>query len=511
MARVSIRAALFITLAAIYVAVRLWHLDGSCLWFDEIFSVHAAEHELSPLLRFVALDLVHPPLFYLVLKVWVNIGGESIFWLRLLSIIFSCLAIVPFRFLVRELYRGERSDEIALFSLFLLAVNGSLIKYAQEVRMYSMLMFLSVASVWLFARYFYRGKSWLWLVIVNVLLVYTHYYGWMVVGCEVAAIVIFQRIKWRRIALMTGIVLALFMPWMISVVRAANSVSGLDQNLGWMSRPDIVEVGRLVAGLVEPFYFQLSQADPFSDYRVSMPMLIIVAAIIVFYFVAGPRPHDEKGGPRLLTLFFVGPVILALAGSWLLPSSIWGTRHLIIVFVPFAILLSSMLMKIEMRTIRTAAITLTVLFAAYAGVTYFTAARPTLQWCNWAPVAEQAVSIENAPVYAVEDLVAYHVWFANKDAKGVDVRRLMGVVGVNEDKAYFLPRGFDDVHRVGIADLSEPKLWVIYRTKGTDRAATFADRREPPLRDLLIRGYKVVDDKTINVNDDTVAAVLLEK
>src|SRR4051812_11806866 len=111
MARSRTRVALFIAIAAVYVAVRLWHLDWTCLWFDEIFSVHAAEHEPGPLLRFVAFDLAHPPLFYLVLKFWINIGGEGIFWLRLLPVLFSCIAIIPFRFLVRELHSGERSDD----------------------------------------------------------------------------------------------------------------------------------------------------------------------------------------------------------------------------------------------------------------------------------------------------------------------------------------------------------------------------------------------------------------
>ena len=126
-------------------------------------------------------------------------------------------------------------------------------------------------------------------------------------------------------------------------------------------------------------------------------------------------------------------------------------------------------------------------------------------------MAEQAVSVENAPVFAVEDLVAYHIWFANKDAQNIDVRRLTGLVGINEDKAYFLPRGFDGVRSDDIAQLDEGKMWIIYRTKGIDRAGTPGDRREPPLRDLLVRGYNVVEDKTVTVNGDTVAAVLLEK
>jgi len=54
---------LFGLLAVLFVGVRLWRLDASCLWFDEVFSVHAARHGWAALLDFVALDLIHPPLF----------------------------------------------------------------------------------------------------------------------------------------------------------------------------------------------------------------------------------------------------------------------------------------------------------------------------------------------------------------------------------------------------------------------------------------------------------------
>ena len=38
-------------LAAVYVAARLKNLTTSCLWFDEIFSVHAAEHTWNTILN----------------------------------------------------------------------------------------------------------------------------------------------------------------------------------------------------------------------------------------------------------------------------------------------------------------------------------------------------------------------------------------------------------------------------------------------------------------------------
>ena len=151
---------------------------------------------------FVAQDLIHPPLFYALLKMWIGVGGDGLLWLRLFPVLFSFLALIPFIYLCRELKLNNATIAIAL-GLF--AVNGALIKYSQTVRMYTLLMFLSLMSIWLFARYFNRGKSWIWLVVVNILLVYTHYFAWLVVGGEFLIILLFQRIKIGRAAVMAGI------------------------------------------------------------------------------------------------------------------------------------------------------------------------------------------------------------------------------------------------------------------------------------------------------------------
>src|ERR687886_2082712 len=83
-------------LVALYAAVRLWRLTATCLWFDEIFSVHAARHTWAGLWSFAAADLIHPPLFYALLKLWIAAGGESLLWLRLFPALASVAALVPF-------------------------------------------------------------------------------------------------------------------------------------------------------------------------------------------------------------------------------------------------------------------------------------------------------------------------------------------------------------------------------------------------------------------------------
>src|SRR5687768_3478552 len=97
------RLVILLLLVGLYVAARLWRLTGTCLWFDELFSVHAARHTWGGLGRFVAADLIHPPLFYALLKVWVAAGGESLLWLRLFPFVASVAALVPLLLLAREL------------------------------------------------------------------------------------------------------------------------------------------------------------------------------------------------------------------------------------------------------------------------------------------------------------------------------------------------------------------------------------------------------------------------
>ncbi len=452
-------------LCLVYIAVRLWRLTDSCLWFDEIFSVHAAEHPWNSLFRFVAEDLIHPPLFYIVLKMWVGAGGESLMWLRLLPVLFSALALVPFIYLCKEL---KLRNPVMLLSLAFLAVNGSLIKYTQTLRMYSMLMFLSLLSIWLFARYFNRGKSFLPLLIVNLLLVYTHYFGWLVVATEIVAILVFQRIKWRRMLAMIGILLAAFLPWAVTVWQAAGSGSDVGQNISWMTRPGIREMIAFLFDLTEPFYFQASNAEPASIYRVSVPILLILLLAFVIYLI-NFGSDDNKQRVYFLSLFVAIPAAVAFLASWLSPYSVWGTRHLIVIYAPAAILLAYFLNCIPMSGIRTAAVTLLLLLSGYAFYSQAMRATPRYVWCEWENVANEIKNKEaDAPgmtkIYAFENLVAYHLWFALRDSDRYQVQVVKGVDVRTDDETYFLPRGFDGVKNARLEEIGEDEMWLTFRT-----------------------------------------------
>ena len=106
----------------IYLWLRFWNLTEACLFFDEIFSLHAAGQSCGSMLWFVAQDLIHPPLFYILLKIWTGIGGDGLFWVRLFPLIFSVLGLAPFYLLSREL---KLNDWPTVLAFLFLAVNGS--------------------------------------------------------------------------------------------------------------------------------------------------------------------------------------------------------------------------------------------------------------------------------------------------------------------------------------------------------------------------------------------------
>lgn len=482
--RLAAIAAIIIT----YISFRFWNLTASCLWFDEIFSVHAAEHSWDTLLSFIAQDLIHPPLFYVLLKLWIVIGGESVFWLRSLPVLFSVLALIPLLYLCREIKLNFWTQ---VLTLLFLAVNGSLIKYSQEVRMYSLLFCLALFSMWLFARYFNTGKRFIPLVIVNVLLAYTHYFGWFVVLTEVLAILIYQRIKVRRILLMFTIVFVSFLPWLFTIWRASRINSDLGQNIGWMSRPGMKQVIQFVLNLLEPFYYQASSIEPISILRITIPILLIVIVATVARFATRTDNKDPGNqSVNLLVSFAAIPLLLAFVASWLLPYSIWGTRHLIIVFAPISILIAATISEIKSQTFKTVAITLIILLIGYAFTIQATRETPQYIWCAWEKLVDSVETSGPSKIYVFEDLVAYHLWFALRDHKDVEVIKVENVPGLTEDKAYFLPRGFDGVKRTDFDVVNDDRIWVAFRTNDWDES-------KPPLIDFTSRGYASAEKKSI--------------
>jgi hypothetical protein len=535
-----------------YVAARVWGLDAACLWFDEIFGLHAAAwHGWGGMWRFVALDLIHPPLFYVVLKVWVGaFGAGSVWWLRMLPVVASSLAIFPVAMLARELRLGARTLGLALL---LAAVSGTLVKYAQELRMYSLLWLFAACSLWLFARYCDSAvetrRAAVLLFVANLLLVYTHYFGWLVVALEVVYVALFARVKLKVLAASFVALAACFAPWAWAVWRAASDAGGagggFEQNLGWAARPGWRELFELYLALHEPFRARQQSNEPaVLGVDIALAVLIFappLAALCRRTFTRRANA-DDAGGERdavvFLIFFAFAPACVAFALAQVLPQSVWGARHLIVVAPAYLLLAAHALESLRPRWLSIMLKLVLGCWLALAAVVAVARRAPVPVWCAWEPLAVQVARDETAgrradgatravdsandaarapdamrdadggsKIYAFEDLVAYQLWYAlrARGEKSLRVAVVRGVPGVFDDRAFFLPRGFDEVSIETVdAAMREERFWVALRGAAWDEESSV-------LKILSARGYETAGRFEFAADGQKAFVVLVRK
>lgn len=153
---------------AIFLTATLPTLTAASIWFDEAFSAYIIRYDFAEIWNFTAAD-VHPPLYYFALKIWSQIFGSSDFALRSMSVFFGVLAILAGCHLVSRMFGGKT----AAVSTLLLAVSPMFVRYAQEVRMYTLVVFLSMLAVRAYFELYLSDKklskvqsrSWSWLLV----------------------------------------------------------------------------------------------------------------------------------------------------------------------------------------------------------------------------------------------------------------------------------------------------------------------------------------------------------
>ena len=342
---------IFWALVTLYIAARAWHLAAICLDGDEIFSITIARGDWAKLTADAARDSVHPPTFYYLLKLWVSLGGESLLWLRSLPALFSVLSLAPMVLLCREL-RLRRVEVNAAIGVA--AIHPLLIYYSQHLRMYSLLLLCATTSLWLFQRVLKAHSHELVapvaaLTVANVALVYAHYFGWLVVGCEGLYILFWKRDRFWPAALSTIAVVLAFGPWLYIAAQAAIAKGGLSSNLNWIPKPTIGDV-----------LWMLAEFMGFGDFPESIRPLVWLLFALLFAAIAGcavvTRKLRAQGNYNqtagFLAFFAAGPMLAAFAASILMKNSIWGQRHLIFVAEPLLVLCVLPFFRLRYRAIR---------------------------------------------------------------------------------------------------------------------------------------------------------------
>lgn len=401
---ISLPAVVLASVIAIFVVLRIWHITTYSLWGGEAFTMIGVKQGWNGMFSYIIADIVHPPLFYVLLKLWILLGGESLLWLKLLPVLNGIAMVVPFLLLCREL---DLRLPVVNLALLLIAVNGYLIHYAQELRMYSMFAFLALCSFWLFIRFFNLPendiRSLFILTIVNLLTIYTHYYGWLVVGLEFLFLLI-----WRRKIIPYGlsiiVLLLIFSPWAYLVIREARSIGGLERNLDWIPRPRLIDILHFYATLNGPF--ESRYINLFGLLLFSLPLL--PWSINILRCLRQKATSEDIISFSWLALLSFLPVFVIFLVSQKFEQAVWIDRYFIFIATPYLLLVAIAIHRLEPKWVRNIYICLIVLWSVIGCINDLRTNR--MAWTgpqlgsriNWESLAVQMGQAEPAMDYPVK-------------------------------------------------------------------------------------------------------------
>ena len=278
------------------------------LWYDESYTAAIVNHSLFDIIKITGGDS-HPPLYYLTLRIFVQIFGHSVFSLRTFSVLgvaaLAAWGIGPVR---RAL--GNRMAFLYTLITFALPITLSM---AQETRMYTWAAFWVTGSA-LYGYLAYkegRLRDWILFGVCSLCAAYTHYYALLAVAMICLMLFIAMLVEKKKLApfLWTaGAMVAGYVPWLAELAGQVSRVT----NSYWI--PPVT--GQVIHNvLVYPFSNKFSY--PWSQTFVQIAFYA-AAVLILFGIVHKIIRRDES---VKLPILAVGAYILTL-GAGILASVI---------------------------------------------------------------------------------------------------------------------------------------------------------------------------------------------
>ena len=222
----------------IYTAV-LAVLNGvrimdSTYWFDEIFSIKLINMTIPEMLKATAND-VHPPLYYVILKVFCHFFSQSGPALHAASLLPYLIVLILALTVIRRWF--GRSTAF-LFVTFMSLLQCTL-RYNVEIRMYSwVVLFVLTAYLSLYAIFDgNRKRSYVLFTAASLAAAYSHYYALIAVAFFYLVLMLYalivRREMVRRVIVTWAVTVVGYLGWLVVLLKTfARTSSGWW--LSWM-------------------------------------------------------------------------------------------------------------------------------------------------------------------------------------------------------------------------------------------------------------------------------------
>ncbi len=356
------------------VVLRFIAIDQS-LWLDEAISLVSAKnltvlqiiYELTP-------SDVHPPGYYLLLRVWISFFTDSEVSARILSVIFG-VGLIYITFILARRFFNKGTSYLAAI---LMAVSPLGVYYSQEIRMYSAAAFFSALSFLFLIQILENKKfAWIFYILSNFAVLSLDYMAYLIFPAQIVFLISLEKKKYLlKILSLLFISLLLVFPWLTLLPTQITKGQEVAKNLpAWSEIVGGVSFKDL--GLF--FAKNIIGRASFENKVVYAAIVGIFSLLYIYLLYLAWRVR----GSKLFFLWLIIPLFLSLSISFILP--IFSYHRFIFTLPALYILLAIGIFKLEKYRILAAC--LLILISLMSLIIFYTS--PKYQREQW----RQAVNL----------------------------------------------------------------------------------------------------------------------
>ena len=379
----SIEVSLSIILI-IGISLRFYGLTVQSYWVDELFTLFTANPNatLAEAIHRVFHDLVHPPVYNVLLWVWFELFGFTEYVGRSFSAFTGSLSIIAIYYLGKETF----NKNVGIYAALIVSLNYFLIYYSQDVRSYSIFVLWTILS-YLFLFKAIRTQSTYNIVLYilfTLLLIYTHYFAFFLVGSQFfvflyyIAISTTNRKKLIYTAVAPMIVIALSIaPLLYNILSSDATIAA--ERMAWCKEPT-------------PYFFLSYIKEYFSYQSVLFGILLLILAVKIY----------QK---KIKNSHIIYALIIWIVISFLLPYiksmisyPILTDRYTIYVLPAMILLISVAIDSIENKKLKYIILAFIIFFSVFRLYRYDYYSKPVKE--EWRKVTNYVIAdSENFPIY----------------------------------------------------------------------------------------------------------------
>lgn len=341
------RNALFylIILFSINFFIRILHAGSMYYWLDETSSIFISQKSIATIIR-ESFSVPNPPLYFILLKGWINIFGMSEFSTRALSVIFSSATIFVLYYFSRKFFNSEMAIYISL--IFTLAQIQ--LYFSHETRGYTIIVFMSALSFYFYLLTVNKPGilNLIKYILTNTVLLYIHPVPVILIIIQfICLFLYFKNNRKGSLYIIAGQLFTaiLFGSWVLKN-------SWVSKMQSWIPSPGPKQLKEMLITYLNTEFI----------YYMAIALLLIFIVILVIQVTQKKSVFEDIRSFLLLLLWGIFPILLIYLISQY--SSRWDTRYMLFATPGLYLLIAFIISKLPVNGLIRVILIITILISS---------------------------------------------------------------------------------------------------------------------------------------------------